>query len=286
MKTNTDISHSGLKDACARERAFTLTDLLVVTATLAILAAVMLPALARSGDNGARVVCSNNLRQMGMALNMYVGENQDYMPWVIWGNIASPPCPRGWLYSPDPNTPNNLYTGNAANDALHWSTGRVANLKTGVYWQYLQNPDVFICPIDALLVGTSQWDNRYNKLSSYVMNPAAAFFPPGGMPNIYGYRTCKMSQIWSPWCIINWEPNPSAANNFNDGANFPDSSEGPSIVLHVTGANVLTVGGSTRFMSSADVLAEMNNPPANNLHAPKGLLWWNPNRQNGHGVGI
>jgi type II secretory pathway pseudopilin PulG len=288
MKTNTDISHSGLKNTCARERAFTLTDLLVVMATLAILAAVMLPALARSGDNGARVVCANNLRQMGMALNMYVEENQDTMPWVIWGNSASPPCPRGWLYSPDPNTPNNLYTGNAANDASLWSTGRVANLKTGVYWQYLQNSDVFMCPVDAAAnVGTLLWDQRYNKLSTYIMNGASAFFPPLGRGNTYGFRTCKMSQIWSPLCIINWEPNPVGSSiSWNDGSSFPDSTEGPSIVLHVTGANVLTVGGSTRFMSSADVLAEMNNPPSSQPNAPKGLLWWNPNQKNGHGVGI
>jgi type II secretory pathway pseudopilin PulG len=282
MKTNADPSPHGLKNTCARECAFTLTDLLVVMTTVAILAAVMLPALAKSGDNGARVVCSNNLRQMGMALNMYVEENQDTMPWPNWGNDNSPPCPPGWLYAGVPYPP--FPTGA---DGPPWSTWRVANLKTGVYWQYLQNPDVFMCPVDAAInVGTQLWEQRNNKLSSYVMNPAAAFFPPGGMSNVYGYKTCKMSQIWSPWCIINWEPNPSVANNFNDGANFPSSSEGPSIVLHVTGANVLAVGGSTRFMSSADVLAEMNNPPQNLPRAPKGLLWWNPNQQNGHGVGM
>ena len=89
MKTNADPSPHGLKNTCARERAFTLTDLLVVMATLAILAAVMLPALARSGDNGMRMVCLNNLRQLGMAQNMYTGENQDTMPWPNWGNDYS-----------------------------------------------------------------------------------------------------------------------------------------------------------------------------------------------------
>jgi len=46
MTTNADPSHPELKNTCARERAFTLTDLLVVLATLAILAALILPALA------------------------------------------------------------------------------------------------------------------------------------------------------------------------------------------------------------------------------------------------
>jgi hypothetical protein len=46
MKTNADPSHPELKNICERERAFTLTDLLVVMATLAILAALILSALA------------------------------------------------------------------------------------------------------------------------------------------------------------------------------------------------------------------------------------------------
>jgi len=293
MKTNADPSPHGLNNTCERERAFTLTDLLVVMVTLAILAAVMLPALGRSGDNGMRMACLNNLRQLGMAQNMYTGENQDYMPWPNWGTDCSP-VPAGWLYGPcGPNTPNDQTAATPAN----WSTRRVANLKTGVYWQYLQNPDVFICPVFASVVVGSHatafpgfnWQGYLNKLSSYCMNGASAFFPALGKNNLYQYRTCKASQIWSPSCIILWEPDGRVGSGngdgYNDGANYPNSTEGVSI-LHVTGANVLAVGGSSRFMSFADFLAELNNPPQSQIHAPKGLLWWNPNQQNGHGVGI
>ncbi len=66
MTTNADKPfNSVVGNTCERERAFTLTDLLVVLATVAILAALILPALAKSGDNGMRMVCLNNLRQFG-----------------------------------------------------------------------------------------------------------------------------------------------------------------------------------------------------------------------------
>ena len=287
MKTNAGLSHPELKNNCERECAFTLTELLVVMATLAILAAVMLPALAKSGDNGMRTACLNNLRQLGTALNMYVGENQDTMPWPNWG-YNGPPCPAGWLYSPNPNTPNELYTVTPAS----WSTNRVANLKTGTFWQYLKKADVYFCPAFlANVMGTHanvfpsyDWQDYPNKLSSYCMNGASAFFPPLGNSAIFGYRSCKVSQIWSPSCIILWEPDGRVGrgngDGYNDGANYPNTSEGVSSLLHVTGANVLAVSGNARVMSFTDFLAEMNNPPAN--IKGKGLLWWNPNSNSGH----
>jgi type II secretory pathway pseudopilin PulG len=288
MKTYANPSHHGINNTGERERAFTLTDLLVVMATLAILATVILPALAKSGDNGARTVCLNNLRQLGTASNMYLTDDQDYLPWPNWGCDASPPCPAGWLYAGNPNSPNNLQNATPAN----WSTGRVANLKTDVYWQYLQNPDVFMCPVfAATVVGTKgpapgfNWQNYNNKLSTYCMNGASAFFPATSPANMYGYKTTKASQIWSPLCIILWEPSGTSGNGngYNDGANYPDSSEGVSR-LHVTGAPVLAVGGGSRFMSFTDLTAEMNHPLRNDNFTGKGLLWWNPLRRDGHGV--
>jgi type II secretory pathway pseudopilin PulG len=263
------------------ERAFTLTDLLVVMATLAILAVLIFPALAKSGDGGSRTVCLNNLRQLGTALNMYVAEHQDYLPWPNWGNNP-PPCSAGWLYGPtDANHPNDLHSATPA----QWATLRDDNLKTGVYWQYIQNPDIFICPVFAAnVVGTARWATYPNKLSSYCMNGASCFYPPLGNVSVYQYRTCKASQIWSPSCIIQWEPSGTSGtdNGYNDGANYPNLDEGPSTVLHVTGVNVLAVGGSTRVMSFGDVLGEFNSPPMNVHTRGRGLFYWNPITDNGH----
>lgn len=59
----------------AKERAFTLVELLVVVAVIAVLAALLLPALARGRSSAWTVQCANNLRQLGFATQMYWDEN-------------------------------------------------------------------------------------------------------------------------------------------------------------------------------------------------------------------
>jgi prepilin-type N-terminal cleavage/methylation domain-containing protein/prepilin-type processing-associated H-X9-DG protein len=117
--------------ATRRAPAFTLIELLVVIAIIGVLAAMLLPALAKSKLSAQRAACENNLRQLGLATELYLGDSGGY-----FFNLCEPPTTGGqqwwfgWL-------------------AAGIEGQRGYDLSTGSLYPYLHGADVRLCPSPA-----------------------------------------------------------------------------------------------------------------------------------------
>ena len=76
---NTHFSFERKRGESGKQNKFTLIELLVVIAIIAILASLLMPALSKARESGRSTTCINNLKQLGLAINSYSSDNQNYL---------------------------------------------------------------------------------------------------------------------------------------------------------------------------------------------------------------
>ncbi|HPO17004.1 MAG TPA: DUF1559 domain-containing protein [Candidatus Hydrogenedentes bacterium] len=215
---------------------FTLIELLVVTAIIGILAAILLPALARARESARRSSCQNNLKQWGVIFKMYAGESKgEYYP------------PMQGAFEPLVNCDSLARTSGAA-----LVIGPAPWLRS-LYPEYLTDPAILVCPSNAhTTVASLQNSNAEWEV------PYACDNGNGEAIAARGLHKAQNSYMYFGWVFDRWDLHPMSLAQYGD----PDH-QGPAQLILGWGKALAMIGEAPHDTIAVHQDIEVDPPDGN-----------------------